>query len=103
MTEILWAIVACGVLALIYAAYTIRSVMSANAGSARMQEIAAAIREGAQAYLNRQYRTIAIVGVVIFLLAWLLLGPLVAIGFLIGSILSGLCLLYTSPSPRDRS
>ena len=90
MTEILWAIVACGVLALIYAAYTIRSVMSANAGSARMQEIAAAIREGAQAYLNRQYRTIAIVGVVIFLLAWLLLGPLVAIGFLIGSILSGL-------------
>ncbi|MGZ5822510.1 MAG: sodium/proton-translocating pyrophosphatase, partial [Hyphomicrobium sp.] len=90
MTEILWAIVACGVLALVYAAYTIRSVMSANAGSARMQEIAAAIREGAQAYLNRQYRTIAIVGVVIFLLAWLLLGPLVAIGFLIGSILSGL-------------
>ena len=90
MTEILWAIVACGVLALVYAAYTIRSVMSADAGSARMQEIAAAIREGAQAYLNRQYRTIAIVGVVIFLLAWLLLGPLVAIGFLIGSILSGL-------------
>ena len=89
MTEILWAIVACGALALVYAAYTIRSVMSADAGSARMQEIAAAIREGAQAYLNRQYRTIAIVGVVIFLAAWLLLGPLVAIGFLIGAILSG--------------
>jgi K(+)-stimulated pyrophosphate-energized sodium pump len=90
MTEILWAIVACGALALVYAAYTIRSVMSADAGSARMQEIAAAIREGAQAYLNRQYRTIAIVGFVIFLAAWLLLGPLVAIGYLIGSILSGL-------------
>jgi K(+)-stimulated pyrophosphate-energized sodium pump len=90
MTEILWAIVACGALALVYAAFTIRSVMSADAGSARMQEIAAAIREGAQAYLNRQYRTIAIVGFVIFLAAWLLLGPLVAIGYLIGSILSGL-------------
>jgi K(+)-stimulated pyrophosphate-energized sodium pump len=90
MTEILWAIVACGALALVYAAYTIRNVMNADAGSARMQEIAAAIREGAQAYLNRQYRTIAIVGVVIFLIAWLLLGPLVAVGFLVGSILSGL-------------
>ncbi len=90
MTEILWAIVACGALALVYAAFTIRTVMSADAGSARMQEIAAAIREGAQAYLNRQYRTIAIVGVVIFVVAWLLLGPLVAAGYLIGSILSGL-------------
>ena len=90
MTEILWGIVACGALALVYAAYTIRNVMNADAGSARMQEIAAAIREGAQAYLNRQYRTIAIVGVVIFLAAWLLLGYWVAIGYLIGSVLSGL-------------
>ncbi len=90
MTEILWGIVACGVLALAYAAYTIRTVMNADAGSARMQEIASAIREGAQAYLNRQYRTIAIVGFVIFLAAWVLLGPLVAIGYLIGSVLSGL-------------
>jgi K(+)-stimulated pyrophosphate-energized sodium pump len=89
MTEFLWGIVACGVLALAYAAYTIRSVMSADAGTARMQEIAAAIREGAQAYLNRQYTTIAIVGAAIFVLAWLLLGYLVAIGFLIGAVLSG--------------
>src|SRR4029077_13595680 len=88
MTEILWAIVACGVLALIYAAYTIRSVMSANAGSARMQEIAAAIREGAQAYLNRQYRTIAIVGVVLVIILGVLLGVQVAAGFIIGALLS---------------
>ena len=89
MTELLWGIVACGVLALAYAAYTIRSVMSADAGTARMQEIAGAVREGAQAYLNRQYSTIAIVGVVIFVAAWALLGLPVAIGFLIGSLLSG--------------
>ena len=90
MTEVLWGIVACGVLALAYSAYTIRSVMSADAGNARMQEIAGAIREGAQAYLNRQYTTIGIVGAVIFVIAWILLGYLVAIGFLIGAVLSGL-------------
>jgi K(+)-stimulated pyrophosphate-energized sodium pump len=89
MTELLWGIVACGVLALAYAAYTIRSVLNADAGNARMQEIAGAIREGAQAYLNRQYTTIGIVGAVIFVLAWILLGYLVAIGFLIGALLSG--------------
>ncbi|KAB2943645.1 MAG: sodium-translocating pyrophosphatase [Hyphomicrobium sp.] len=89
MTEVLWGIVACGVLALVYSAYTIRSVMSADAGTARMQEIASAIREGAQAYLNRQYRTIAVVGAVVFILAWVLLGPLVAFGYLIGAALSG--------------
>ena len=88
MTEVLWGIVACGVLALAYSAYTIRSVMSADAGNARMQEIAGAIREGAQAYLNRQYTTIGIVGAVIFVIAWALLGHLVAIGFLIAAVLS---------------
>jgi len=90
MTEVLWGIVACGVLALAYSAYTIRSVMAADAGTARMQEIAGAIREGAQAYLNRQYTTIAMVGAVIFVIAWILLGYLVAIGFLVGAVLSGL-------------
>ncbi|MBU2583197.1 MAG: sodium-translocating pyrophosphatase [Alphaproteobacteria bacterium] len=90
MNEILWGIIACGALSILYAVYTIQSVMSADAGNARMQEIAGAIREGAQAYLNRQYTTIAMVGAVIFVLAWVLLGGLVAGGFLIGAILSGL-------------
>jgi K(+)-stimulated pyrophosphate-energized sodium pump len=90
MSNILWGIIACGALSILYAFITARAVMSADQGNARMQEIAAAVREGAQAYLNRQYRTIGIVGVVIFILAWLLLGPLQAFGFLIGAVLSGL-------------
>jgi K(+)-stimulated pyrophosphate-energized sodium pump len=90
MTNILWGIIACGALSILYAYITAQQVMAADAGNARMQEIAGAIREGAQAYLNRQYRTIAMVGGVIFLLAWALLGPLQAVGFLIGAVLSGL-------------
>ncbi len=89
MNEILWGIIACGALSIIYAVYTIQSVMSADAGNARMQEIAGAIREGAQAYLGRQYTTIAIVGAIIFVIVWALLGHYVAIGFLIGAVLSG--------------
>src|SRR6185437_14313277 len=90
MSNILWGIIACGALAILYAFITSKFVLSADQGNARMQEIAAAVREGAQAYLSRQYRTIAIVGAVIFVLAWLLLGPLQAFGFLIGAFLSGL-------------
>ncbi|MBV9044856.1 MAG: sodium-translocating pyrophosphatase [Alphaproteobacteria bacterium] len=78
-----------GVLALLYGAWTIRSVLSMSAGNARMQEIAAAIQEGAGAYLNRQYMTIAAVGVVIFIIAFFALGWQVALGFLIGAALSG--------------
>ncbi|MFD2677557.1 sodium-translocating pyrophosphatase [Camelimonas lactis] len=78
-----------GALSVVYGAVTIRSVMAADAGNARMQEIAGAIREGAQAYLRRQYMTIGIVGIVLFLLLWWLLGLPVAIGFAIGAILSG--------------
>ena len=90
MTEILWGIIACGALSLVYAAVTIQSVMSSDAGNARMQEIAGAVREGAQAYLNRQYTTIGMVGAVILVLAYVLLGPLTAVGFLIGAVLSGI-------------
>src|SRR3977135_1916902 len=85
----LWVIVACGLLAIGYAVWATRSVLAADPGSARMQEIAAAVREGAQAYLKRQYTTIAIVGAVIFLIVGYLLGWLVGIGFLIGAVLSG--------------
>src|SRR5437879_5280530 len=82
-------IIACGLLAIVYGIWAIWSVLQADAGSARMQEIAAAVREGAQAYLKRQYTTIAMVGIVIFVIVGYLLGWLVGIGFLIGAILSG--------------
>jgi K(+)-stimulated pyrophosphate-energized sodium pump len=82
-------IVACGLLAIVYGVWAIWSVMQANAGSAKMQEISAAVREGAQAYLKRQYATIGIVGIVIFFLVGWLLGWLAAGGFAIGAILSG--------------
>ena len=87
--DILWLIIACGALSIVYAIWAIWSVLSADAGSAKMQEISAAVREGAQAYLNRQYTTIGIVGVVIFLILGWLLGWLVAAGFAIGAVLSG--------------
>ncbi len=83
-------VIACGLLALLYGAITVRSVLSLSTGNAKMQEIAAAIQEGARAYLNRQYQMISIVGVVIFALLTWLLGWYIGFGFLIGSILSGL-------------
>src|SRR5690348_9229165 len=85
----LWLIVGCGALAIVYGIWATLSVLRADQGSARMQEISAAVREGAQAYLKRQYSTIAIVGVVIFLIIGFTLGWLVAIGFAVGAILSG--------------
>jgi K(+)-stimulated pyrophosphate-energized sodium pump len=85
----LWVIVLCGLLSIVYAVWAIQTVMKSDAGSARMQEISAAVREGAQAYLKRQYTTIGIVGIVIFLIVGYLLGWLVAVGFAIGAILSG--------------
>ncbi|MGZ8388223.1 MAG: sodium-translocating pyrophosphatase, partial [Rhodoplanes sp.] len=85
----LWVIVLCGALSIVYAVWATQSVMKADAGTERMQEISAAVREGAQAYLKRQYATIGIVGIVIFLIVGFLLGWLVAIGFAIGAILSG--------------
>ena len=71
MSSTLWLIVLCGALSIVYGICTTRGLLAADAGTARMQEISAAVREGAQAYLKRQYTTIAIVGVVIFVLAWL--------------------------------
>src|ERR1043165_9716865 len=87
-----WAyilVIACGVLALAYGLVTSRIVLAADAGNARMQEISGAVQVGASASLNRQYRAIAIVGVVILIILGVLLGLHVAIGYLIGAVLSG--------------
>lgn len=87
--DVLYASIACGVLAVLYGWFTRNSILSASAGNEKMQEIAGAIQAGAQAYLNRQYRTIAIVGVVVAVALFAAIGMLAAIGFLIGAVLSG--------------
>ncbi|SEQ24497.1 K(+)-stimulated pyrophosphate-energized sodium pump [Devosia sp. YR412] len=89
MTLALWLIVVCGALSIVYGVITTRQLLAADAGSARMQEISAAVREGASAYLKRQYTTIAIVGVIILIAAYFLLGIYAAVGFLLGAVLSG--------------
>ncbi len=85
----IWLIIACGVLAVLYGLVTSRSILNASAGTERMQTIAAAIQEGASAYLNRQYTTIGIVGVVVAIIMGVTLGLTTAIGFVIGAVLSG--------------
>lgn len=90
MFDISSLIIGCGVIALLYGVVVARGILSESAGSEKMQEIARAIQEGASAYLNRQYRMIGAVGVVILILLTWLLGAYVGIGFAIGAILSGL-------------
>jgi len=89
ISTINWLVLVCGALALVYGAITARTVLAADSGNDEMRRIAAAIQEGARAYLNRQYTTIAIVGIVIAVILAFTLGMYVAIGFIIGSVLSG--------------
>ncbi len=88
MTTVYIAIL-CGLLAVVYGIFTSQQVLRASPGNARMQDIAAAIQEGAKAYLGRQYTTIAIVGVIVAVILAATLGALSTIGFVIGSLLSG--------------
>jgi len=89
MIEILYLIIASGILALLYGYIVGKQILSANPGNSKMQEIASAIQEGAKAFLSRQYKTIAVVGAIICIIIFFALGLWVSIGFLIGAILSG--------------
>jgi K(+)-stimulated pyrophosphate-energized sodium pump len=90
MSSVLPLVIGAGALAVLYCIVQTLSLLRASPGNARMQEIAAAIQEGAQAYLQKQYTAIAVVGVVILIVGFFLLGPLPAVGFAIGAVLSGL-------------
>ncbi len=88
--EIIHLIIGSGILAVIYGIVTSISVLSSDTGNEKMQEIAGAIQEGASAYLSRQYSTIAIVGIVILIISYFLLGLEVSIGFFLGAVMSGI-------------
>ena len=87
--NLLYVVIACGIIAVLYGIITSRQVLSLSSGNQRMMEVSAAIQEGAAAYLKRQYTTIAIVGIIVAIIIAYFLKPLSAVSFLIGAILSG--------------
>ena len=89
MISTLYIIIASGLLAILYGYVVGKQILSSSAGNLKMQEIASAIQEGARAYLNRQYKTIGIVGFLILIIITVALGPWVGIGYFIGALLSG--------------
>src|SRR6187401_196923 len=89
-TTWLWLAIGAGIVAVLYGVFSMMAILKLPAGNARMQEIAAAIQAGAKAYLNRQYTTIGIVGVVLFVVLGVALNWVTAGGFAVGAILSGL-------------
>ena len=82
--------IAAGFLSIVYGFFTGKNILNSSAGNAKMQEIASAIQIGAKAYLARQYKTIAVVGVVVLVVIGFVFSPLVALGYLIGASLSGI-------------
>src|SRR5688572_53555 len=89
MSVIWWSLAAAG-LAVAYALYNMRWVLTRKAGDSKMREVAVAIQQGAKAYLNRQYRAVGIIAVIVVALLWLSLGYQTALGFSVGAILSAL-------------
>ena len=87
--DIMSLTLACGVLAVVYGIWATNQILSSSAGSKKMIEIASSIQIGAKAYLNRQYTTISVVGIIVTILLFFTLGGFVAIGFVIGALLSG--------------
>ncbi len=90
MSLYIWFALICSVIAIAYGAFLAASIMKKPTGNDRMREIAAAIQAGAKAYLNRQYRTIAVIAVILFFILWWKLGITLAIGFVVGAVLSAL-------------
>lgn len=90
MNAYIWFSLLSSILAIVYGAFLIKSILKKPTGNERMQEIAKAIQEGARAYLNRQYKTIGIIAVILFIILWITLGFKMAIGFVIGASLSAL-------------
>jgi K(+)-stimulated pyrophosphate-energized sodium pump len=88
-TTVIIALVA-SVISIAYGIFLTKSVLKKSAGSEKMQDIAKAIQQGSKAYLNRQYKTIAAIGVIVFILLWIFLGAKMAVGFLVGAVFSGL-------------